>query len=197
MSSPALEMPWLLVDGYNIIGAWHQHKTKSARARQSQRSIFSNAEALDAARQKLIETLIGYSAFQGYRTELVFDAYAREGTGHTEQIGEHLTVSFTESGQTADTYIEKACAISWQNRHHSPQRIIVATSDHTHKITVLGYGAEWMSAQRLHEDVQVVHHMIRQKQQAHRSPHRRVLSHQLDPYAKARLEQLRFANPPS
>jgi predicted RNA-binding protein with PIN domain len=193
--APLIEVPWLLVDGYNVIGAWHQHKGK--KTRQSQRSIFSNAEALDTARLQLIEILTGYSAFQGYRTEVVFDAYAREGGGHTEQFGEHLTVCFTESGQTADTYIEKVCAMNWQNRHHSAQRIIVATSDHTHKVTVLGYGAEWMSAQRLHEDVHVVNHMIRQKQQTQRTSIRRGLAHQLDPQAKARLEQMRFANPPS
>jgi uncharacterized protein len=197
--------PRLLVDGYNIIGAWHQFKSPSGKSRSgrvklTQGSIFSNAEALDAARQHLIEVLMGYSAFQGYHTELVFDAYAREGgMGSTEQVGEHLAVSYTEAGQTADTYIEKVCAQNWYNRRQnvagSLSRIIVATSDHAHKVTVLGYDAEWMSARRLHEDVQVVKHLIQQKQQSARAPHRRVLSHQLDPQAKARLEQLRFAKP--
>jgi uncharacterized protein len=185
------EHPWLLVDGYNIIGAWKTFLPKSQR----HRSIFANPTALEAARLKLIALLIDYSAFQGYVTQLVFDAYNREGSGHSEAYGNHLRVHFTESGQTADTYIEKVCALNWGNRHQSAQRLIVATSDHVHKVMVLGYGAEWMSAQRLADDVNLVKHLIRQKQQSHQKSPRRGLAHQLDPVAKQRLEQLRHLKP--
>jgi uncharacterized protein len=183
--------PWLLVDGYNIIGAWKTFLPKAQR----HRSIFASPEALEAARLKLIHLLTDYSAFQGYATQLVFDAYNREGNGHSEYFGHYLSVHFTESGQTADTYIEKVCALISGNRHQSPQRVIVATSDHVHKAMVLGYGAEWMSAQRLADDVNLVKHLIRQKQQSHKKIARRVLAHQLDPIAKQRLEQLRYAKP--
>jgi uncharacterized protein len=191
MLADTQSQPWLLVDGYNIIGAW---KTLLPKSRRHQ-PIFASADALEAARLRLIHLLTDYSAFQGYATQLVFDAYNRQGCGHTEAYGAHLNVHFTEFGQTADSYIEKVCALNWGNRHHLPQRVIVATSDHTHKVTVLGYGAEWMSAQRLADDVKVVSHLIQQKQQSHPKSSRRVLAHRLDPQAKQRLEQLRHAKP--
>ena len=53
---------FLLVDGYNVIGAWSE--LKQAR----------DCEGLETARWQLVETLTNYSAFQGYATEVVFDA---------------------------------------------------------------------------------------------------------------------------
>jgi uncharacterized protein len=193
-AKPSTTSPWLLVDGYNIIGAWKTFLPKTSKRRHPP-SIFANPEALEAARLKLIHLLIDYSAFQGYATQIVFDAYNREGSGHSEYHGDHLTVHFTEAGQTADTYIEKICAQNWGLRHEQSQRVIVATSDQTHKVMVLGYGADWMSAQRLADDVKVVTHLIRQKQAGQKQSSRRVLAHQLDPLAKQRLEQMRHAKP--
>lgn len=178
----------LLVDGYNMIGSWAVLKKAVGRGKH----IFSDPAGLATARNQLIHLLTEYTAFQGYRTEIVFDAQHRDSPGAAEQITNHLKVYFTDFGQTADTYIERVCSLAWQNRHVNLERIIVATSDRNHRLTVTGYGAEWMSAQRLSDDVQTVLHLIRQKQKSrHQSP-RRGLAHQLDPVAKAKLEQMRF-----
>jgi hypothetical protein len=56
----------LLVDGYNVIGAWPSLKTISDR------------HGLEPAQDKLIETLIGYTHHQGYQTQIVFDSYLRD-----------------------------------------------------------------------------------------------------------------------
>jgi hypothetical protein len=178
----------LLVDGYNMIGAW-----KSLRPSSGEEHFRGRDRAhLEAARLKLIQALTDYSAFQGYVTQIVFDAQHRDTPGGCEQVTEQLSVNFTEFGQTADTYIERLCADSWQTRHQNWHRIIVATSDRTHKITVLGYGAECISAKQLAADVESVVYMIRQKQKSHGKVPKRLLAHALDPAAKLRLEQMRM-----
>ncbi|MBW4550257.1 MAG: NYN domain-containing protein [Aphanocapsa sp. GSE-SYN-MK-11-07L] len=172
----------LLVDGYNMIGAWKTLKPKGA----------SDRSGLEASRLRLVRDLIDYSAFQGYTTQVVFDAQQRDSPGNCEHMTEQLTIYFTDFGQTADSYIERYCALARHDYSSLPQRIIVATSDRVHQLTVVGYGAEWMSAQQLFLDVQAVNQLIRQKRQkADRQSERRSLAHRLDPAAKQRLEQLR------
>ncbi|MFM7877241.1 MAG: NYN domain-containing protein, partial [Microcystis panniformis] len=56
----------LLVDGYNVIGSWPSLKKISDR------------HGLEPARDKLIETLIGYTHHQGYQTQIVFDSYLQD-----------------------------------------------------------------------------------------------------------------------
>ncbi|MEM9005665.1 MAG: NYN domain-containing protein [Cyanobacteria bacterium P01_F01_bin.86] len=131
----------LFVDGYNIIGAW----PKLSRMRDS--------EGLEPARGQLIELLTNYSAYKGWQTRVVFDAYAQKRPGASQTVTDDVLIHYTNFGQTADTCIERWCA-QLQNRiRFSSQRLIVATSDNDQRNTVTGYGAEWMSAQRLAVEV--------------------------------------------
>lgn len=168
-----------LVDGYNIIGFWPSLKKTRDHL------------GLEAARWKLIQSLIDYSAFQGYKTQLVFDAQYRNCSGNCETVTQNLTVYYTDFGQTADTYIEKVCALS---RHSGPipQRVIVATSDRAQQLTIMGYGAEWMSAQQLACEVKSVNDIVHQKQKSTKKLPTRFLANSLDPLAKKRLERLRM-----
>lgn len=84
----------LLVDGYNVIGAWSCLKETRDR------------DGLESARNELIEALVNYSAFQGYKTQVVFDAHFQESDTYCEEITNHLSICYTDFGQTADTYIE-------------------------------------------------------------------------------------------
>lgn len=59
----------LLVDGYNVIGAWPD----LTRIR--------DRDGLEAARRALLETLLSYSASQDYDTQLVFDSQYRDTPG--------------------------------------------------------------------------------------------------------------------
>ncbi|HAG83482.1 MAG TPA: RNA-binding protein, partial [Cyanobacteria bacterium UBA12227] len=126
----------LLVDGYNVIGAWSSLKQTRDR------------HGLPAARQELVEVLINYSAFQGYKTEIVFDAQYQKAQTYQETLTTHLGICYTEFGQTADSYIEKFCASFRSKLSEGKQRLIVATSDRAQQLTVVGYGAEWMSSQQ-------------------------------------------------
>ncbi|MEO0409874.1 MAG: NYN domain-containing protein, partial [Cyanobacteria bacterium P01_A01_bin.135] len=91
---------------------------------------------------------------------------------------------------TADTYIEKQCADFRYDVRRFECRLIVATSDRTQRRMVVGYGAEWMSAQRLLSDMSAQHQQVRQRKQPKKSTGR--LSGALDPVALQRLSQMRY-----
>lgn len=172
----------LLVDGYNVIGAW-------PKLQKAQQKV-----GFECARQDLIEALANYAAFHGCQTRIVFDAQYQAGASAKEVITERVDIYFTDAGQTADTYIELFCA---QSRHQptSFKRIIVATSDRDQRITVKGYGAEWMSANQLIQDIQFTASKIRDRTQSSVGS-RTLLSAFIDPVAKQKLERLRFGLDP-
>ncbi|MBE9078593.1 NYN domain-containing protein [Romeria aff. gracilis LEGE 07310] len=172
----------LLVDGYNIVGAWPELVSLKAE------------KGYEAARQQLTEDLANYSAFKGFETWLVFDAYAQPTASSQEAVTPQLSVHYTHFGQTADSYIERACA---QFRHDSRkfrQRLIVATSDRVHRQTVIGYGAEWMSATQLQRELMLAMGRVRRRQKSSKGRAGRLLG-SLDPEAQSRLRQLRMGLP--
>jgi uncharacterized protein len=173
----------LLIDGYNIIGAWPDLQQ------------VKEEDSLEEARRSLVESLTSYTAFQGYATQVVFDAQYRVASSNREVITPQLSVHYTEFGQTADTYIEKFCAISRHTIRSSQSRLIVATSDRTQQLMVAGYGAEWISAQRLYQEVEQATLKTRNHAQKRERSQKRFLAHSLDPLAKARLARLRLGLP--
>jgi hypothetical protein len=148
-------------------------------------------EGLEESRRRLVELLTNYSAFQGFDTRLVFDAQYRDTTGSREVVTANLSIHYTNFGQTADTFIEKTCAAFRSDLRKFQQRLIVATSDRAQQLTVVGYGAEWMSAERLAADVESVNVRVQRKQKSPKHSSGRLL-HSLDPIAKQRLSELRF-----
>jgi predicted RNA-binding protein with PIN domain len=177
---PSIPQPLLLVDGYNIIGAWPQL------------AHLRDRESLAVARDRLIEELTNYSAYQGFRTRIVFDAYAQRQRELREPVTHDVTIHYTDFGQTADTCIEKWCAELQRDVRYFNLRLIVATSDQAHRHTVTGYGAEWMSAQRLALDMEQAVHQGRQN---HRPKGKQTsskrLSTVLKPAVQDRLRALR------
>lgn len=177
---PSLPQPLLLVDGYNIIGAWPQ----LCRLR--------DRESLAVARAQLVEALTNYSAYQGFKTRIVFDAYSQRQPSLQEPVTHDVSIHYTDFGQTADTCIEKWCAELQKDVRYFNLRLIVATSDQAHRHTVTGYGAEWMSAQRLARDMS---YATQQGHDSYRSKHRRTppkrLSTVLKPAVHDRLQALR------
>lgn len=180
---PAPPQAILFVDGYNVIGAW-QHLIQ-----------LRDRQGLEVARQELVEALLSYSACQDYETHIVFDSQYRDTPGSRESVTSYLSICYTDYRQTADTYIEKACAAFRKDLRKFSQRLIVATSDRAQQLMVVGYGAEWMSAQRLWVEVELATQRVQRKQQTLRKQKRssnRFLANALDPAAQARLAQLRL-----
>jgi len=171
----------LLVDGYNIVGAW------------ANLVILKDEKGLDAARTALIEALANYSAFQQYETWAVFDAYEQRTPISQEPVTQYLSVHYTGYGQTADSYIERACAKFRNDARKFRQRLIVATSDSVHRQTVIGYGAEGISALQLQNEVISASQQVQRRQRPNKKKARNVFSH-LNPDVQAQLTKMRMGH---
>ncbi len=121
----------LIVDGYNMIGAWPE-------------LMQLKDENLEEARDRLIELLADYSGFSGRRVILVFDAYKVPGLGASYQQ-HRLEIIYTKEKETADECIERLVK-DLQRRKRS---IIVATSDYTEQHVAFAQGGLRMSAREL------------------------------------------------
>ena len=124
-------MQILLVDGYNIIGAWSELRK------------LKNDKLLDA-RDRLIEQMAEYKAFTGIRVIVVFDAHLVPGIENKKKQYD-VEIIFTRENETADERIEK------MTRELSGRRvqIYVATSDMTEQRVIFGQGALRKSAREL------------------------------------------------
>ena len=124
-------MQILLVDGYNIIGAWSELRS------------LKNDKLLDA-RDRLIELMAEYKAFTGIRVIIVFDAHLVPGIeSKTKQ--NKVEIIYTRENETADERIEKLTKELSQRR----VQIYVATSDLTEQRVIFGQGALRKSAREL------------------------------------------------
>ena len=177
--SRSLPQALMLVDGYNVVGTWHDLKQASDR------------DGLEEARRLLIEALANYSAYQDFDTQLVFDSQYQDTGSKRDVITSNLAVHYTDFGQTADTFIEKTCAAFRNDLRKFHQRLIVATSDRAQQLTVVGYGAEWMSSEQLAVEVDTALIKVRTKKKPATKNSRRFLISSLDPAAQKRLSELR------
>ncbi|WP_394239294.1 NYN domain-containing protein [Niallia oryzisoli] len=135
----------LLVDGYNIIGAWPDLQE------------FKNKD-LAAARDLLVEKMAEYQAYTGYRVIIVFDAYGVQGI-EKKYNNYQVEVIFTKENETADERIERL-AIALSNRR---TQIHVATSDYTEQWAIFGQGALRKSARELLIEMELIEKGIERK----------------------------------
>jgi small GTP-binding protein len=134
---------YLLVDGYNIIFSWDEL------------SELAN-ENIEAARNKLMDTLCNYQGFVKCTLILVFDAYKVKG-GVGSVLDYHgIHVVYTKEAETADMYIEKVT-----HEIDKKHRVTVATSDKIEQLIIMGQGAARLSANDLKEEVIRVNEQIR------------------------------------
>lgn len=124
-------MDILIVDGYNIIGAWPK-------------LIQLKNNDLSAARDYLVEKMAEYQAYSGFRVIVVFDAHYVQGN-EKKYNNYKVEVIFTKENESADERIEKL-ASSLNNRK---TQIHVATSDFTEQWVIFGQGALRKSAREL------------------------------------------------
>lgn len=135
----------LIVDGYNMIGAWPAlQKLKETN--------------LEEARYELLSRLADYQAYSGKKVVVVFDAHQVPGTG-SKMSEFQLDVYFTKENETADEYIERLVAELSSRR----RQIYVATSDYAEQKMVFGKGALRISARELLIDIESVERQITEK----------------------------------
>ncbi|KYG89925.1 NYN domain-containing protein [Metasolibacillus sp. FSL H7-0170] len=135
----------LLVDGYNMIGAWAELRPLRDKS-------------LEDARDRLVELLAEYKATMGWRVIIVFDAYLVPGTEKLH-MKHDVEVLFTRKNETADERIEK---LTNELKGRKVQ-IHVATSDMTEQNVVFGQGALRKSARELEIEIQIVQTKISSK----------------------------------
>ena len=165
----------LLVDGYNIIGAW----PKLIKLRDQ--------GDLEGAREQFIRDLLNFCHFRGWQVILVFDAYntPQETTQVSPTPG--FEIYYTAQNQTADSFIEQR---SLELLRSGQERVYVATSDRAQRLLVQAQGAMLLSADLLRQEVQ----QAKREQQTHHTPQHsrkgRTLADRLDPKTLARLQDL-------
>ncbi len=126
----------LLVDGYNMIGAWPEL------------SLLKKQDHLEEAREVLLNRLSNYAKYQGLEIIVVFDAQLVPGIQKSYQKYQ-LTVVFTKEDETADSYIERTAG----ELNDRLTQVTVATSDLAEQWTVFSQGALRTSARELYKDV--------------------------------------------
>ncbi len=166
----------LLVDGYNMIGAWPILIE------------LKDQGDLAGAREQLLRDLTDFGHYRDWRVTVVFDAYTTTCDMTTETLISGIEVCYTAQFQTADTFIEQRSLALVR----TGLKVWVATSDRAQQILVQSQGAHIFSADRLHREVTKAH---REQQHHHHKPSAsrkgRMLEDQLDPTVRDRLLRLR------
>jgi len=122
---------YLIVDGYNIIGAWPE----LARLKEFD---------LEGARDRLIDMLADYQGFSGQKVYLIFDAHQIPGLGGKYEQSK-LEIYYTKEKETADELIERLVVRLAGRR----RQIYVATSDMIEQHVIFANGALRLSAREL------------------------------------------------
>lgn len=121
----------IIVDGYNIIGAWPELKRLGE-------------DDLEGARDRLIDMLADYGAYNGMEVLVVFDAHQVPGLGG-KTLKQHVHVLFTKEKETADELIERLVV----EMGKGDRTIYVATSDQVEQHVTFGKGALRIPAREL------------------------------------------------
>ncbi|AFS69244.1 NYN domain-containing protein [Exiguobacterium antarcticum] len=125
----------LIVDGYNIIGAWPEFRTL-------------REQDFELARERLVDAMAEYQAVTGISVTIVFDAYLQPGReSRIKKSG--IEVIYTRENETADEWIEKTAAEWLQDIR---VKLTVATNDFTEQWVIFTLGALRISAQELRRD---------------------------------------------
>ena len=122
--------PLLIVDGYNVIGAWSE----------AERGGWS----VEESRERLLHALQDYGGYSGEEIVLVFDGYQSDRRLRTEEQYGPVTQIFTKHGETADSCIERMVAETPRYR-----AVRVATSDGLEQSQVLSTGATRLTSREL------------------------------------------------
>ena len=171
--------PMMLVDGYNVIGLW--------RHLQEMRDL----QGFDVARSHLTEAMVNFSAYHGYKTTLVFDAYVQATPAKAEKITKNLKLYFTDHNETADTYIERQCGKYRRDPLRHLKRIIVVTSDRAQQLTAIGFGAEWLSSTALEQEVEATMRSVQSRQRNQKANTKNLLGNRIDSATKDQLAKWR------
>ncbi len=140
----------LVVDGYNIIGAWEElQKLKE--------------KDIGQARDRLIERMAEYQSYSGFRVIIVFDAYYVKGI-ESKHKSYKVEVIYTKENETADECIERLV----KGLKNVKNQVYVATSDYAEQRTIFGRGALRKSARELYIEFKDIEREIEKDIEVHK-----------------------------
>lgn len=177
MKRDGSEREWLIVDGYNVIGAWQDLRALAAHD-------------LADARDQLTEHLLDYCGHTGQTLVLVFDAHSMPHATHQHRAtshGDHRIV-FTKRGQTADNYIERFV------RKHVGEQMAVVSSDALVQVMIFMHAAR-VSTRELEQAIERQRASVTRRERA-QSTQKQGLGQALDMGAFEALDALRYADDP-
>ena len=119
--------PLLLVDGYNVIGAWSVPKAEHL--------------TIEESRDRLVHMIADYAGFSGEEVVVVFDGHYTDRTTRSRSVVHGVEVVFTKHAESADNFIEAQCeqAPRWRQVH-------VVTRDAVEQTVTMGRGAVRISS---------------------------------------------------
>ena len=164
---------YLIVDGYNLIGAWPD------LARLAETS-------LEEAREQLVSALADYQGYSGKNVIVVFDAHQVTGPGVKVREA-RVDIRYTKEKETADELIERLVG---QLKRRS-RRIYVATSDMTEQHVTFGKGALRVSARELLIDMKISEQEMAKEIKRHRSKLRNTFGSKIPLEFRDKLERWR------
>lgn len=123
-SAPARELLYM-VDGYNLLHAMDD----------------APLDDLTMGREKVIDLVADFAGYVSASLVLVFDAYLQDSYRSKISERDNITIVYTKTGQTADTYIE-AKSKELKDRY----RIIVVTSDALEQLSIFSSDAFRLSS---------------------------------------------------
>lgn len=164
--------PLLMVDGYNVIGAWREAKEKRY--------------SLDESRDRLFHLLQDYAGFTGEAVVLVFDGHHSERKLRSSETYKDATVIYTKQGETADSYIERSVSLEPKYRI-----IRVATNDGLEQSQILSTGATRLTAGELLRELTQIRKREAEKREVAKSLQRTPLAQHLTDEQRDVLEKMR------
>ena len=164
--------PLLVVDGYNVIGAWPEAERRNWSVEES--------------RDQLLHALQDYGGYSGEDIVLVFDGYMSDRKIRTEERFGPVTVIFTRHAETADSYIERLVAETPRYR-----TVRVATSDGLEQSQVLATGATRLTSRELLRELRQTRQAGVQQAGARSVQSGKNIEAQLPDHLKAELERIR------
>ena len=163
--------PLLLVDGYNVIGAWRVPREERL--------------SIEEARDRLVHLVADYAGYSGEEVIVVFDGHYTDRTSRSRQRVNGVEVVFTRHAESADNYIEAACEAAPRWRH-----VRVATSDAVEQTVALGRGAVRISSREFLMELEQVRSAGRTRMREERVSRGDIFS-RLPPHQKEIFDRMR------
>lgn len=163
----------VFVDGYNVINSWPElNKIKDY--------------SFEAARTKLVEAMQNYSAYNGHKIFIVFDAHMVKGSIEKREKINNVIVVFTKEGETADSFIEK-----YVNSIGRKSEVCVVTSDSLEQQVTFQRGAIRMSSIEFYNEIKITNEKIRVNTKKSTAADRALIEDRIDKNILEELEKIR------